>query len=126
MNHLFSFFPEKGSIMENHPQPSWSTYLRIQLARYLIENSQSGFRDMEFDEQGRVMDFGIDRNSLMEVINLGIPFMTTGCHDSQGEVACNRPFGNCLPDVQQWNYPYEPNIEEIDQIKRGIFSLKSI
>ena len=47
--------------------------------------------------------------------------MTTGCVDENGQVACNRPFGNCLPDIRQWNYPYEPNQEERDLILENIF-----
>jgi biotin synthase len=50
--------------------------------------------------------------------------MTTGCSGSDGQIACNRPFGNCLPDVKQWNYPYLPNVEELDLICKNIFSGK--
>ena len=57
------------------------------------------------------------------IIHSGIPFMTTGCVDENGDVACNRPFGNCLPDVQQWNYPYPPNQEETKLVLGNIFKL---
>jgi biotin synthase-related radical SAM superfamily protein len=123
VNHLFSFFAEKASILADRPQPPWSSYLRIQLARYLIEEGIASQRDMTFDTNGRITAFGVDSNRLEDIISLRTPFMTTGCLGSDGEVACNRPFGNCLPDVKQWNYPYLPNQEEKDLIKLHIFEM---
>jgi len=122
VNHLFSFFAEEGSRLAGRPQPPWPTYLRVQLARYLIEEELSCFESMDFDEKGRIIDFGISADRLDSIISLGKPFMTTGCLGDDGEVACNRPFGNCLPDVKQWNYPYPPNGEELALIKQNIFS----
>ncbi len=121
VNHLFSFFAEQGSGLASRPQPPWHKYLRVQLARYLIEHELSCLDDMDFDRRGRVIDFGLDEKGLTEIINLGEPFMTTGCLGPDGEVACNRPFGNCLPDVKQWNYPYAPNDEELSLINENIF-----
>jgi len=122
VNHLFSFFAEKGSRLADRPQPPWPTYLRIQLARYLIEEGLSRFELMTFDAKGRIRDFGLPGTQLDSAISLGKPFMTTGCLGDDGEVACNRPFGNCLPDVKQWNYPYPPNEEELALIKQHVFT----
>jgi len=122
-NHLFSFFAERGSRLEERPQPPWSAYLRVQLARYLIEEGLSGYGAMDFDQEGRITDFGIARDQLPGIIDSGVPFMTTGCHEPEGEVACNRPFGNCLPGVKQWNYPYLPNREERSLIRENLFNL---
>ncbi|MBN2123985.1 MAG: radical SAM protein, partial [Deltaproteobacteria bacterium] len=52
VTHLFSFFAEKGSRLEDRPQPPWPTYLRIQLARYLIEEESVHLEDFTFDEAG--------------------------------------------------------------------------
>ncbi|MCF8130229.1 MAG: radical SAM protein [Deltaproteobacteria bacterium] len=120
-NHLFSFFAEEGSSLGNRPQPPWPTYLRIQLARYLIENEISSPDRMAFDEKEAIVDFGVPPERMKTIIRSGIPFMTTGCLDENGEVACNRPFGNCLPDVHQWNYPYPPNQEETKLILGNVF-----
>jgi len=122
VNHLFSFFAEEGSALGNRPQPAWDTYLRIQLARYLIENDLSSHSQMHFSPSGRITDFGLSPEERDRVISLGTPFMTTGCLGPDGEVACNRPFGNCLPDVQQWNYPYPPNTEELALIREALDS----
>jgi biotin synthase len=122
-NHLFAFFAEKGSVLGDWPQPPWPSYLRVQLARFLIETGLSRYLDMRFDENGRLVGFGLDDRDLQAVIGQGTPFMTTGCAGPDGQVACNRPFGNCLPDVRQWNYPYPLNPEEIALVRKNILSI---
>ena len=121
VNHLFSFFAEEDSKLADRPQPPWPAYLRIQLARYIIEEKLGSSLDMRFDREGRIVDFGLASDLLESVISYGKPFMTTGCSGPDGEVVCNRPFGNCLPDVKQWNYPYMPNEEELGLIRQNIF-----
>jgi len=120
VNHLFSFFAEDGSRLADRPQPAWDNYLRIQLARYFIEEGKSAYPDLGFDDHGRIRHFGVGLEELNEAIDSGVPFMTTGCLGPDGEVACNRPFGNCLPDIRQWNYPYMPNRGERDLIRQEI------
>ncbi len=122
MNHLFSFFAEEGSSLAKKSQPPWPAYLRIQLARYLIEEGMSRYADMSFDGEGRVVDFGLSGPDLSQIIESGRPFMTTGCLGPDGQVACNRPFGNCLPDERQWNYPYPLNDQEIALVQGQIFA----
>jgi biotin synthase len=122
-SHLFSFFAEEGSRLADRPQPPWPNYLRVQLARYIIEQNLAEAGDMSFDRDGHIIDLGLASDLLESVINYGQAFMTTGCSGPDGEVACNRPFGNCLPDVRQWNYPYLPNEEELDLIRQNIFTL---
>jgi len=122
VSHLFSFFAEEGSRLAHMLQPPWSTYLRVQLARYLIEEGLTHVAAMDFDPAGRIADFGVAPARRDAIIRSGTPFMTTGCLGPDGKVACNRPFGNCLPDVRQWNYPYLPNPEEIDLIESNIFT----
>jgi len=121
VNHLFSFFAEESSALADRPQPPWPAYLRVQLARYLIEEGLSLRNDMTFDQRGRILHFGVNGGRLTEIIDLGVPFMTTGCLGPDGQVACNRPFGNCLPDDKQWNYPYRPNEEELTLVHQHIF-----
>lgn len=123
VTHLFSFFAEEGSRLADRPQPPWPTYLRVQLARYLIEEGFGRYPDMEFDAMGRITGFGVPEETLEKVVQSGTPFMTSGCLGPDGQVACNRPFGNCLPGLIQWNYPYPPNPGEIRAIRDNLFSL---
>ena len=48
MTHLFSFFPEGGSLLQHRPQPPLGKYRRIQLARYLINEGLADIPDIRF------------------------------------------------------------------------------
>ncbi len=117
LTHLFSFYPEKGSPMENESPPPLSQYRRIQLARWII-NEALGSRDqMRFDENGRLIDFGMD---IKPLIQIGEPFMTSGCPGRDGKVACNRPYGNERPSGPIRNFPFMPEKEDIAEIRKQL------
>ncbi|MBQ03630.1 radical SAM protein [Candidatus Bathyarchaeota archaeon] len=119
--HLFSFFPEVGSLMQNSHQPPIEQYRRVQLARYLIDNGSAGACEMTFDHDGRLNDYGIKETALDKIISQGYPFMTSGCHGKTLMNACNRPFGNCTPlqalQGQMRNFPYKPRINDIKIVR---------
>jgi biotin synthase len=115
--HLFSFFPEKGSPMEKHSSPPLGQYRRIQLARWIVNESLGSAGQMRFDEQGRLMDFGMDVEPLIQI---GEPFMTSGCPGRDGKVACNRPYGNERPSGPIRNFPFLPEAEDIEEIRKQL------
>ncbi|ODS35091.1 MAG: hypothetical protein A7316_03925 [Candidatus Altiarchaeales archaeon WOR_SM1_86-2] len=119
--HMFSFFPEKGSEMDNHPQPPIGKYRRIQLARYLIQYGYTNIDKMKFNGDEEIIDFGINGGALDKVIESGEPFITSGCPDREGYVACNRPYSNCTPkqamNGELRNFPFHPNNEDIEIVK---------
>ena len=117
LTHLFSFFPEKGSPMEKHPPPPIGQYRRIQLARWIINESLGSAGQMKFDEKGTLIDFGVDVNPLIQT---GEAFMTSGCPGRDGRVACNRPFGNERPSEPIRNFPFMPEKEDIEVIKEQL------
>jgi biotin synthase-related radical SAM superfamily protein len=112
--HLFSFFPEMGSPMEKHSSPPLGQYRRIQLARWIINESLGSASQMKFDENRRLIDFGMDIESL---IQMGEPFMTSGCPGRDGKVACNRPYGNERPSGPIRNFPFMPEPDDIEEIR---------
>lgn len=112
--HLFSFFPERGSVLEAHPQPSLKQYRHIQLARYLINENIVSSDAMRFSPYGEVTDFGVD---IEPYIALGEPFMTSGCPGTDGKMACNRPFGNERASEPMRNYPFAPEAPDIEVIR---------
>jgi len=114
--HLFSFFPERGSVMERHPVPSIGAYRRIQLARWLIDNGRSSLELMEFDPMGRIREFGLSEAELAEAIATGTAFETSGCPGPNGKVACNRPYGNEKPGPSIRNFPFSPDEEDLQRI----------
>jgi biotin synthase-related radical SAM superfamily protein len=120
LTHLFSFFPEKGSPMEGHSPPPLNQYRRIQLARWIINESLGSAARMKFNENERLIDFGTDIESFLQI---GEPFMTSGCPGRDGKVACNRPYGNERPSGPIRNFPFIPEKEDIEEIKKQIETL---
>ncbi len=117
--HLFSFFPEEFSLLQNHIRPSIPKYRRIQLGRYLIDNDITRIEKMKFDEKGRVLDFGL---RIEDFVHKGEPFMTSGCTGKDGKVACNRPFANERPSEELRNFPVLPEKEDLDKIMEELWN----
>ncbi len=119
--HLFSFFPEQGSIMENTPQPPLGTYRRVQMARYIINEGLGRAESMKFNEHGQLISFGISQELFEKIISDGHAFMTSGCPGITMDNVCNRPFGNCTPyqaAIGHWrNYPIFPTEEDVRRIR---------
>ncbi|MGC8504607.1 MAG: radical SAM protein [Acidithiobacillus sp.] len=118
-NHMFAFFPEKGSMMEDWdpvPQDHWR---RVQLGRFLIDYAGGRYEDMRFDAHGRVEDFGYPRDELEAIISSGKPFQTSGCpgKDDEEVSACNRPYGDSSPsDIR--SFPFALNKEDVEIVRR--------
>lgn len=119
--HLFSFFPEENSMMQKHPQPPIGNYRRIQLARYLINHGMTSAEAMKFDGAGGIENYGMPLRALDDVIDSGLPFMTSGCPGKTRENACNRPFANCTPhqayNGEFRNYPFKPDEDDVETIR---------
>jgi biotin synthase len=118
-NHMFAFFPEKGSMMEDWdpvPQDHWR---RVQLGRFLIDYAGGRYEEMRFDAHGRVEDFGYPRDELEAIISSGKPFQTSGCpgKDDEEVSACNRPYGDSSPsDIR--SFPFALNKEDVEIVRR--------
>lgn len=121
--HLFSFYAEPGSALAGCQPPELGRYRRIQLAAYLLNHRLIGAENIRFNRQGQIVGFG---RPLVELLGVdlagGKPFMTAGCPDSQGCVACNRPFGNERPGPVLRNYPVVPDSGDLAVIRRQIWS----
>jgi biotin synthase-related radical SAM superfamily protein len=97
-NHMFAFFPEQGSLMEDWPR----------------------FGDMAFDDEGRVTDFGVAREKVEQLINSGTPFRTSGCPGKADDVsACNRPYGDSSP-TDVLSFPFAPAKRDVARIRRQL------
>lgn len=119
--HLFSFYPESGSLLDGFEMPPLGQYRRIQLARYLIDEGRTSFGKMEFNSRDQIIHFGIEDGDLVRIIHSGAPFMTSGCPDDRGNVACNRPYGNSRPGLYIRNYPFLPKAKDMMRVKRQIW-----
>ena len=109
---LFAFTPISGTLLENSSPPSLSSYRRVQLAHYFLTHKQNRFVDMTFDSGGCIIGFGASKELLLETIDGGKPFLTSGCP------GCNRPYYNERPGGPIYNYPRQLLPEEIEEAKR--------
>lgn len=111
---LFAFTPVEGTRFALKAAPKVDVYRRVQMARYLMANGLVRNTDMSYDEDGRISDFGISKLLLVEILESGRPFLTSGCPD------CNRPFYNEKPSGPIYNYPRSLTHKEIDQIRKDL------
>ena len=80
--------------------------------------------EIYFNEKDQLIDFGTD---IEPVIQSGEAFMTSGCYGHDGNVACNRPYGNERPSKPIRNYAYHPTSSDIETIREQLFdSLKLV
>jgi len=111
---LFAFTPIAGTRLEGMPQPSTTSYRRVQLARYFIVHGKTRIEKMKFDDEGRIVGFGVSRRLLREAVESGNPFQTSGCP------GCNRPYYNEKPSGPIYNYPRPLSLNEIMEIKEQL------
>ena len=120
-SHLFCFFPERGSLMDHLPATPRDQWRRVQLARYLIDYAGARAERMRFDEQGRVVDYGVPAGELDRIVREGVAFRTSGCPGKfRDDVsACDRPYGDSPPsDIA--SYPFQPNARDLQRIRRQL------
>ena len=101
--YLFSFNPELGTVMETPRAPIARTR-RIQLVKNLIEEQDLPESSIEFDESGTIRMIDVPREMFKSVTENGVAFMTDGCPDRKGKMACNRPYGSYRPGEEFRDY----------------------
>jgi biotin synthase len=120
-NHMFGFFPEQGSMMEDWPPVPRDHWRRVQLGRFIIDYAGGRIDDMQFNADGQVTDFGLDERELDDLISSGKPFQTSGCPGKSDEEisACNRPYGDSSPtDIR--SFPFALNAEDVSFVRRQL------
>ena len=122
--HLFSFYPEASSILEDVNPPELLHYRKIQIARYLINEKDADIDIIKFDRGGNISGFDYD---IEKIISKGYAFMTSGCPGKNKDItACNRPLANERPSETFRNYPYIPDEEEKELIRNQVSALIKI
>ncbi|HHT9120124.1 MAG TPA: radical SAM protein [Candidatus Hypogeohydataceae bacterium YC41] len=125
MIHLFSFYPEPHSLMARRRRPSLRRFRRMQLLCYLVEKDALIPESLEFDHKERLTALHAEEYALLQAINSGRPFLTGGCPDRQGNIACNRPFGSYRPGEPFRDFPFQPTEQDIRRLKKELL-LKEI
>jgi biotin synthase len=118
-NHMFAFYPEQGSMMEDWPPVDRGQWRRVQLARYVIDYAGGHLSRMRFDGAGRVVDYGLPRSEVEALIASGKPFRTSGCpgKDDDQVSACNRPYGDSSP-TDILSFPFAPAGADVAVVRR--------
>jgi biotin synthase len=120
-NHMFAFYPERGSMMEDWPPVDRGQWRRVQLGRFIIDFCNGRVEEMRFDAAGRVSDFGVPADDLAALIRYGKPFRTSGCpgKDDEEISACNRPYGDSSP-TDILSFPFAPAAEDVEVVRRQL------
>lgn len=106
-------------MMEDWPPVDKAQWRRVQLARFIIDYAGGHISEMLFDENGRVIDFGLSENDLAQLIASGKPFQTSGCpgKDDEEVSACNRPYGDSSPsDIL--SFPFALSRKDVAIVQR--------
>ena len=69
-------------------------------------------------KDGRLVNFGLSKDDLRNIIRRGDPFMTSGCP------GCNRPYYNERPSGPLYNIPRRPTDVEIAEIEKVLCNEK--
>lgn len=118
-NHMFAFFPEQGSMMEEWEPVPREQWRRVQLGRFIIDYAGGRIDDMQFNSDGEIVDFGLPQDEVNQLIDSGKPFQTSGCpgKDDEEISACNRPYGDSTPsDIL--SFPFALNDKDVDVVRR--------
>lgn len=106
--YLFSFNPEPGTAMQDRERAPIQRLRRIQLAKFLIEQRELPGDSIGFDDAGAIVRIDAPGVLVEEAVQSGTPFMTNGCPDREGKMACNRPYGSYRPGEEFRDYPFAP------------------
>lgn len=110
--YLFSFNPEPGTAMADVPRAPLTRWRRIQLTKYLVEHHDLPRGAIEFDAGGALARVHAPRALVDACLAEGLAFMTDGCPDRHGRLACNRPFGSYRPGEAFRDYPFVPTEDD--------------
>ena len=115
--YIFSFNPEPGTAMAGHSRAPIHRLRRVQLAKHLIENDDLARDAITFDGEGAITHLEAADGLVRSVTDSGTPFMTDGCPDRAGVVACNRPYGSYRPGEEYRDYPFQPSADDLATIQ---------
>ena len=116
--YLFSFNPEPGTALQHVPRAPLTRWRRIQLTKYLIENHDLPREAIEFNSEGDIVRLDAPDLMVEVAVNTGLPFMTNGCPDEHGVMACNRPYGSYRPGEEFRDYPFQPAANDLILIRQ--------
>ncbi|MDH5644348.1 MAG: radical SAM protein [Gemmatimonadota bacterium] len=118
--YLFSFNPEPGTAMEQVERAPIHRWRRVQLVKSLLDSQIIQPSAISFDSSGNIENLAMPKPVLEDVVRSGTPFMTDGCPDEEGELACNRPYGSYRPGEEFRDYPFLPILDDTVKIRHEL------
>ncbi len=111
---LFPFTPINGTPLAEMKRPTVNQYRRVQLAYHLLHNHLVTTDQMKFNSSHEIVNLGLSKERLKDIIARGKAFQTTGCP------SCNRPFFTEQPGGPIYNYPIPPSNEALNEIEHQL------
>ena len=122
-SYLFCFNPEPDSRMAQHPKSSVTRWRRVQLVKFLLEETGLAPDAFGFDGDGALSSIGAPADLIDRVVSQGHAFMTNGCTGTGGEPGCTRPMGSWRPTEPPRDFPWLPGEAErhaiVEQLRLG-------
>ncbi len=118
--YLFSFYPEAGSVMARRRRPSLARFRRLQLVKYLMERGEVEAENIGFDRRDGIGHLGAAPGVAERAIASGLPFLTGGCPDREGQSVCTRPFGSYRPGQPFRDFPFPPDEEDLAGVRKEL------
>lgn len=115
--YLFSFNPEPGTEMQDTPRAPLKRWRRIQYVKNLIEEHNLEQEALAFNDAGDLVKINCPQDAARLAFEEGTAFMTNGCPDREGVMACNRPYGSYRPGEDYRDYPFLPDQDELEKIE---------
>ncbi|MDH3253862.1 MAG: radical SAM protein, partial [Acidobacteriota bacterium] len=116
-SYLFCFNPEPDSRMATHARSPVRRWRRIQLAKFLLEERGLDPQAFGYDDEGGLAALHAPSDLVNDTVDTGFAFMTNGCPSAGGEPGCTRPMGSWRPGEEPRDYPWAPNMLDIDDIR---------
>ena len=69
---------------------------------------------------GMISKINAPQYLLEQVLDNRRSFMTDGCPDRHGEMACNRPYGSYRPGEEFRDYPFFPKNKDLEIIRNEL------
>jgi biotin synthase len=117
---MLAFRPLRNTDLESIARISYPRYHTLQTAAYLIKNQIRDLCNMQFNKNGKLINFGLPKDLLLDIVRTGDPFVTHGCP------GCNRPYYTIDPGQRHYTYPRFPTAEEIRVIENELLLYCSI
>ena len=114
---LHPFYPQEGSLLQDMDACPAGQFRRVQLGRFLIDYDLASWNRMEFDEDDRIVGFGLAGQPLDELVGSGRPFTAGVCPGMERDCLCGLSFGGASDGL---SHPLVLDTADIQTIRKQL------